>query len=55
MLARVGEHDRAMQQLDLTYKAHDHVMLAIKADDAFEGMRSDPRFIAVLRRMKFAS
>ncbi|OLE55252.1 MAG: hypothetical protein AUG51_04010 [Acidobacteria bacterium 13_1_20CM_3_53_8] len=53
-LARLGENGRAIEQLNSAYEAHDHLMTQLKVNPAFDGLRSDPRFDELLRRMNLA-
>jgi hypothetical protein len=55
LLARLGENDRAIGALDAAYKTHNHLMTQLKVNPAFDGLRSDPRFIELLRRMNLTS
>jgi serine/threonine protein kinase/TolB-like protein len=51
LLARLGENDRAAEQLNRAYDSRDHLMTQLKVNPAFDGLRADPHFIALLRRM----
>ena len=44
--------DRAFEWLDRAVDAHDQLMMPIKTYAFFDPIRSDPRFHALLRRMK---
>ncbi len=50
-LARLGENERALDNLELAYKTHIHLMTQLKVNPAFDGLRSDPRFLKLLRQM----
>jgi tetratricopeptide (TPR) repeat protein len=50
-LARLGENDRALEWLEKAYEQRlDHLVL-LKVDPLFDGLRSDPRFVELLRRV----
>ncbi|HEY3135541.1 MAG TPA: hypothetical protein VGL29_05765 [Blastocatellia bacterium] len=49
---RPGNNDRAIEQLELAYKAHVHPMTGLTISAVFDGFHSDPRFHELLRRMK---
>ena len=49
--AEAGEADRAFAVLDEAYKAHDPLLLHVVADPAFDGVRGDPRYDDLLRRI----
>jgi TolB-like protein/DNA-binding winged helix-turn-helix (wHTH) protein len=48
----LGDHDRAFEWLEKAYKERDHSMVTLKVEPAYNPLRSDPRFVALLRRMK---
>jgi hypothetical protein len=48
-----GESDDALRWLDRAYQEHNNGMLAVKTDPAFTNLRGDPRFQALLSRMRF--
>ena len=47
-----GEIDHAFQWLDRAYRAHDYGMLGLKRDPLLRNLRGDPRFQALLGRMR---
>ena len=49
--ATAGEHDRAFEWLEIAYEAHDPSLLYIGVLPLFDGLRDDPRFQDLLRRM----
>jgi TolB-like protein/DNA-binding winged helix-turn-helix (wHTH) protein/Flp pilus assembly protein TadD len=51
--AGLGDRREALAWLDKAYEQHDVGMLGLKAVPAFDGLRSDPRFQALLRRVGF--
>jgi hypothetical protein len=44
--------DRAFEWLDRAVDAHDQLMMPIKSYAFFDPIRADPRFHALLRKMK---
>jgi hypothetical protein len=53
--ATLGDKDRAFEWLEEAFKAQDLWMEWIKVDPAFDGMRPDPRFADLLRRVGLGS
>jgi tetratricopeptide (TPR) repeat protein len=55
-LARVhlglGERDKAFEYLEKAFQRRDQLVLWIKVDPRFDPIRSDSRFVALLRGMK---
>ena len=51
--AGLGEHDLAIPLLEKGYEVRANEMVYIKTESFFEPMRDDPRFQALLRKMKF--
>jgi TolB-like protein len=49
--AEAGETDRAFALLDDAYEARAPQLLHLVADPAFDGVRNDPRYAALLRRI----
>jgi serine/threonine-protein kinase len=49
--AEAGEADRAFALLDQAYEARVPQLLHLVADRSFDGVRSDPRYAALLRRI----
>jgi hypothetical protein len=47
-----GERDKAFEWLDRSYQQKDQGLVNIKTDAFFAGLRNDPRFSDLLRRMK---
>jgi tetratricopeptide (TPR) repeat protein len=47
----LGEQDRAFEWLEKAYQVRDDQMPEVKADPVFDGVRSDPRYADLLRRM----
>ncbi len=52
--ARVGDKDRAMEWLERGYAERSEAMLYLKVDPRYDGLRNDPRFVALLRRPRLA-
>jgi len=50
----LGEKDRAFEQLERIYQAHDYSVVQAKVDPYLDPLRSDPRFAELLRRMGLA-
>ncbi len=51
--AYAGDQERALEWLEKAYDARDTWMVFLKDDLRWESLRADPRFQALLRRMKF--
>jgi TolB-like protein/Tfp pilus assembly protein PilF len=47
-----GEKDKAIEWLDRAYKQQDGGLSSIKTDPLLKSLRADPRFTALLRKMK---
>jgi TolB-like protein/DNA-binding winged helix-turn-helix (wHTH) protein len=52
--AGLGEYDQAFRWLDVAYKARDGSLILLKTDPTFDSLRDDPRFAALLRKMKLS-
>jgi TolB-like protein/Flp pilus assembly protein TadD len=52
MYAVVGDHDRAFQHLDRAYEQRAPALLFIKVDPLLAKVRDDPRYTALLRKMR---
>jgi hypothetical protein len=48
-----GEKDKAFASLEDAYREKDAGMIGIKVDPHFESIRSDPRFLQILKKMRF--
>ena len=48
-----GEKDKAFASLENAYREKDADMIGIKIDPHFESIRSDPRFLQILKKMRF--
>ena len=51
--APLGEKDTAIRLLEQAYDERDAEMVQLYTNPAFDSLRSDPRFQALLRRMNF--
>jgi serine/threonine-protein kinase len=49
--AALGEKDEALTWLERAYRGRDSYLARIKVDDAYDPLRGDPRFEAVVRKM----
>ena len=53
--ALLGENDKAFEWLDEAVRVGDGGLMYLKVDDRFEALRADPRFTALVRRLRFPS
>jgi len=51
LYARLGDKDRAFQQLERMYAEHDKACVHLLEESSFHPLYSDPRFSALLRRI----
>jgi hypothetical protein len=51
LFARVGDTDRALEDLVAAIEARDHRVTQLKVNPILDPLRSDPRFAELLRRM----
>jgi tetratricopeptide (TPR) repeat protein len=47
----LGEYDRGFEWLDKAYEDHDFWVGSLKVNPLYDGVRSDPRYIALLKKM----
>jgi eukaryotic-like serine/threonine-protein kinase len=47
----LGENDRAMEYLEKSYQEHSHWLIYLHIDPSMDGLRDDPRFQDLLRRV----
>ena len=52
--AGLGDYDQAFRWLDVAYKARDGSLILLKTDPTLDPLRDDPRFAALLRKMKLS-
>ncbi|HEX8650668.1 MAG TPA: protein kinase [Pyrinomonadaceae bacterium] len=51
----LGEYDKAFEQLDKAFEERSSRLIWLKVDQYFDPLRSDPRFLGLLQRMKLTS
>ena len=47
----LGENDRAIEYLEKSYDEHSHWLIYLHMDPSMDGLRDDPRFQDLLRRV----
>jgi tetratricopeptide (TPR) repeat protein len=47
----LGDRQRSLQELEKAYEARDPWLVALKVDRVFDPLRSDPRFIELMRKV----
>ena len=52
--AALGNEDQAFAWLDNAYEAHNFELVELKVNPMFDTLRSDPRFVELLGRMRLA-
>jgi hypothetical protein len=52
--ARLGDKDQTIVRLERAYNNRDDVLIWIKVDPKLDVVRSDPRFVDLLRRVGFS-
>jgi hypothetical protein len=53
---QLGEKDKALEYLEKTYEERNTVsLLLLNTDRQFDVLRSDPRFMKLMRQMHFAN
>jgi TolB-like protein len=51
--ATLGDHDRAFEELNASYDARESHIVMVKCDPRFDGLRSDPRFEELSKKIGF--
>jgi len=51
--ARLGESGSALEWLERAYDEHDSTLVWLKVHPRFDALRSEPRFVALMRKMGF--
>lgn len=49
----LGDNDKAIEKLNKAYDDRAGWMIMLNVEPVFDPIRSDPRFVALVRRMKF--
>jgi len=49
--AALGEDAEALQALNTAYERRDEAMLYVKVDPEWDRLRSDPRYVAIVRKV----
>jgi hypothetical protein len=52
--AGLGDRNRAFDRIDEAYRNHDEDLNEIKVEPMMRSLRSDPRFVVLLRRLRQA-
>ena len=55
LYAELSENDLALVSLAEAFSAHDPMLIFLNVDPAFDGLRSDPRFVALVDRAGLSS
>jgi hypothetical protein len=50
----VGDKEEALADLEKAYAQHFNIMTSLKVEPGFDPLRSDPRFLDLLRRAGLA-
>jgi serine/threonine protein kinase/tetratricopeptide (TPR) repeat protein len=53
LYASLDDTEKAIECLERAYEEHDYNLDGLLVDDDFEKLRSDPRFIAIIKKMEF--
>jgi hypothetical protein len=51
----LGRKEKAFHRLEKGFAEHDGSMVLLKVDPVLDPLRSDPKFVALLKRMRFAN
>jgi hypothetical protein len=49
---RLGQKEKALEWLEKAYQEHDSGLVSIAVEPMFEPMRTNPRFVDIVRRLK---
>jgi serine/threonine-protein kinase len=49
--AKLGDKERALAELEKAYQKHAHQLIYLKVEPAWDPLRSDPRFVDLIRRV----
>jgi hypothetical protein len=49
----LGDRDRALSGLENAYAAHSQALGFLKMDKTFDSLHSEPRYIALLKKLNF--
>jgi tetratricopeptide (TPR) repeat protein len=55
LYATVGDKDRAFEWLEKVYRERNYYVVFLNVDPALDSLRSDPRFIDLIRRIGLSS
>jgi hypothetical protein len=53
--AGLGDIEQTLAQLDSAYRSRDGSMFMLRADPAFDGLRSQPRLARLLEKLRLSS
>ena len=51
LYARLGDKDRTFENLEKAYAERGHILAFTKVEPGLDSIRSDPRYVEMLRRM----
>ena len=54
LYARLGEKNQALEWLQKAYQEQNDLLVTLKADPRFDGLRSDPRYTELVQRIGLA-
>src|SRR5215471_8450838 len=55
LYVELGEKDRALESLTRAFSANDPMLVFLNVDPAYDSLRSDPRFVALIHRTGLSS
>jgi tetratricopeptide (TPR) repeat protein len=53
LYSRLGQVEKALEWLEISFREHDTELNRLKADPLFDPMREDPRFVDLMKRVGF--